>query len=177
MFRLNSKDHMKPLQYVLLLIAVAGFGMAASAQQEAGNGTGERFFPMLGRVLTVNQRQSLLQILGSERGEIRPLEEKLHASRVAMLNEITAGSFDENRIRQDAGKSAAVEADLSVIFARALSKMQPPLSAQQVAQLKSFDPGHFRQARREADPQPAPEVHLKLPPSLPTDTNGLPVVN
>ena len=168
---------MKQLQCVLLLMALVSIGTAVSAQQEAGNGTGERFFPMLSRVLTVNQRQSLLQILGPERGQIRPLEEKLHASRVAMLNQIAGGSFDENLARQEAVESAAAEADLSVIFARALSKMQPPLSVQQVAQLKTFDPGHFRQARGETDPQPAPEVHLKLPPSLPTDTNGLPIVN
>jgi Spy/CpxP family protein refolding chaperone len=168
---------MKQLRCVLLLIVLVSMETAASAQQEAGNGSGERFFPMLSRVLTVNQRQSLLQSLASERGQIRPLEEKLHASRVAMLNQIAGGSFDENLVRQEATQSAAAEADLSVIFARALSKMQPPLSAQQVAQLKNFDPGHFRQARGETDPQLAPEVHLKLPPSLPTDTNGLPIVN
>jgi hypothetical protein len=54
--------------------------------------------------------------------------------------------------------------------------MQPPLSAQQLAQLKNFQSGHFVGFRDEAE-TPAPEVHLKLPPPLPTDTNGLPVVN
>lgn len=168
---------MKQLQCILLLVTVVGLATVASAQQDAANGAGERFFPMLGRVLTANQRQSVLQILAPERGQIRPLEEKLRASRVAMLNEIAGGNFDENLVRQYAAQSAAAEADLSVIFARALSKMQPPLSAQQVAQLRNFDPGRFREARRAADPAPVPEVHLKLPPSLPTDTNGLPVVN
>jgi Spy/CpxP family protein refolding chaperone len=116
--------------------------------------------------------------LGPERGQIRPLEEKLRASRLAMLNQIAGGNFDENLARQYAAQSAAAESDLTVIFARALSKMQPPLSAQQVAQLKNFEPGRFREARRDGvDPPAAPEVHLKLPPSLPTDTNGLPVVN
>ncbi|HEY1786589.1 MAG TPA: periplasmic heavy metal sensor [Verrucomicrobiae bacterium] len=169
---------MKQLHCVLLLIAVLGLGMAASAQQDPGNGAGERFFPMLGRVLTPGQRQSVLQILAPERGQIRPLEEKLRASRVGMLNQVAGGKFDENLAHQYAAQSAAAEAELGVIFARALSKMQPPLSAEQVAQLKNFDPGRFREARRvAADPPAAPEVHLKLPPSLPTDTNGLPIVN
>jgi Spy/CpxP family protein refolding chaperone len=168
---------MKQFQCILLIIAVVGLGTAAMAQQDPQNSAGERFFPMIGRLLTAPQRQSLFQILASERGQIRPLEEKIHASRLAMLNQISAEEFNENLVRQDAAESARAEADLTVIFARALSQMRPPLSAQQIAQLKNVEPGHFREARRDAAPLPAPEVHLKLPPSLPTDTNGLPIVN
>jgi Spy/CpxP family protein refolding chaperone len=169
---------MKLLRRILLLIAVAGLGTGASAQQDFGTGAGERFFPMLNRVLTANQRQSLFQILGAQRDQIRPLEEKIRASRMAILDQSAGGNFDENIIRKYAAQSAAAEADLSVMVARALSKMQPPLSTQEIAQLKNFDPGHFREARRAAaEPAPAPEVHLKLPPSLPADTNGLPVMN
>jgi Spy/CpxP family protein refolding chaperone len=168
---------MKPLHCVFLLITIIGLGTAASAQEDPVYAAGGRAFPMLSRVLTADQRQSVMQILAADRGQIRSLEEKIRASRLAMLNQSAGGNFDENLVRQYAQQSAAAEADLSVIFARALSKMQPPLSAQQLAQVKNFAPGHFREARREADPPPAPEVHLKLPPTLPTDTNGLPVVN
>ncbi|HEV2453094.1 MAG TPA: periplasmic heavy metal sensor [Verrucomicrobiae bacterium] len=168
---------MKSLPWILLVLVLAALANVASAQQDPPNGAVERFFPMVGRVLTANQRQSLLQILAADRAQIRPLEEKLRTSRLAMLNQIAGGNFDENLTRQYAAQSAGAEAALTVILARALSKMQPPLSAQQIAQIKNFDAGRFREARRDAGPAPAPEIHLKLPPSLPTDTNGLPIVN
>jgi Spy/CpxP family protein refolding chaperone len=137
---------------------------------------------MVSRVLTAQQRQSLQQLIEGERAQIRPLVDKLQTSRQAMLNQVVSGTFDENQVRQYATQSANAEADLTVIFARALSHMQPPLSAQQVAQIKNFSPGHLKEVHRgqeEADDASpaAPEVHLKLPPPLPQDTNGLPVVN
>jgi Spy/CpxP family protein refolding chaperone len=170
---------MKKLSCLLILFALASFMAAAWAQQNAA-GVGERLFPMVGRVLTVQQRQSFQQILEAQRAQIRPLVEKLQASRQAMLNQAFSGNFNEGVVRQYAAQSANAEADLSVIFAKALSQMQPPLSAQQIAQLKNSQMGRFRQARNgESDDEPAavPAVHLKLPPPLPTDTNGLPVVN
>lgn len=165
-----------------LLFSLTIFGLAVSAPaQQSANGVGERLFPMVAHVLTAEQRQSLQQILESQRAQIRPLVEKLQATRQAMVNQVVTGGFDEGVVRQYAAQSAGAEADLAVIFARALSQMQPPLSAQQIAQIKSFQPGgHLREHRNdgaEDESQAAPEVHLKLPPPLPTDTNGLPMVN
>ena len=62
-----------------------------------------------------------------------------------------------------------------VIYARALSQMQPPLSPSQLQQLQNFQPGQLRQ---QAIPKTnaAPEKHLDLPPPLPRDSNDLPVV-
>lgn len=170
---------MNKLHCLLLSLAIVGLVASAPAQQNAG-GVGERLFPMIGRVLTTEQRQSLQQIMASERAQIRPLVDKVQASRQALLNQVVSGSFDENLARQYATQSANAEADLAVIFAKALSQMQPPLSAQQVAQLKNPPAGHFKQARNEGaddESEGAPEVHMKLPPPLPRDTNDLPVVN
>ena len=135
-----------------------------------------RLFPMLGRLLTDEQRLSLLRNMDTQRDQIQPLQETIRSSRAALLNQIISGKFDEKLARQYAGQSAGAEAQLTVIFVRALSQMQPPLSAEQLAQLKSFRSGHFVGFRDEAE-APAPEVHLKMPPPLPTDTNGLPIVN
>ena len=170
---------MKKLHCLLLSLALAGFAATTFAQQNAA-GLGERLFPRVGHVLTTEQRQSFQQILEAQGAQIRPLVEKLQASRQAMLNQAVSGNFDENLVRQYAVQSANAEADLTVIFARALSRMQPPLSAEQVAQLKNFQPGRFRGARNgdgDDESEAAPEVHLKLPPPLPRDTNDLPVVN
>ncbi len=165
---------MKKLFCLLLAIALIDLAVTASAQDK-GYGMGDRVFPALGRLLTDDQRKSLQQIMESERGQIRPLEEKIRASRQALLGQIAGGNFDETLANQYAGESAKAEADLMVIMAKALSKMQPPLSAQQIAQLKDFQPGRFK-ASQDA-PAALPESHLKLPPPLPRDTNGLPIVN
>lgn len=167
---------MKMLQSLLVCVFVTILAASVSAQPNRPIGPEGRFFPMLGRLLTDEQRLSLLRNMDSQRDEIQPLQEKIRLARAAMLNQITSGKFDEKLGRQYAGQSAGAEAQLTVIFAKALAQMQPPLSSEQVAQLKTFQSGRFVGFRDEAE-TPAPEVHLKLPPSLPADTNGLPIVN
>ena len=134
-----------------------------------------RFFPALNRVLTEEQRQSLRAALELQRDKMPPLEEKLRASRRALLDAAAGGKFDENLARQNAEASAGAEAELAVIYVRALSQMRPPLSAQQVGQLKNSQPGQF-QPPAGPPAKTAPEKHLALPPPLPRDTNDLPVV-
>jgi Spy/CpxP family protein refolding chaperone len=167
---------MKNLRCFLLCIVVITLAVKCSAQQNRPMGLETRFFPMLGRLLTDEQRLSLLRNMDSQRDQIQPLQEKIRSSRAALLNQIVSGKFDENLARQYAAQSAGAEAQLTVIFARALAHMQPPISAEQLAQLKASQSGRFFGFRDEAE-TPAPEVHLKLPPSLPSDTNGLPIVN
>jgi Spy/CpxP family protein refolding chaperone len=167
---------MNILKCLLIAIIVTVWAGAASAQSNHPMGLEARFFPILGRLLTDEQRLSLLRNMDSQRDQIQPLQEKIRSSRAALLNQIVNGKFDEKFARQYAGQAAGAEAQLTVIFARALSQMQPPLSARQIAQLKNFQSGRFFGFRDEAE-APAPEVHLKLPPPLPTDTNGLPIVN
>jgi Spy/CpxP family protein refolding chaperone len=165
---------------ILLCISVAAFcAMIAPAQNQpqrppalAGAG---RFFPALNQVLTDEQRQSLRAALESQRDKMPPLEEKVRASRRALLDAATGAKFDENLVRQAAQTSAGAEAELTVIYIRALSQMQPPLSAQQLQQLNNFQPGQFQSPSGSAA-EPAPEKHLALPPPLPRDTNDLPVV-
>lgn len=167
---------MNTLKCLLLSIVVTLLAAECFAQQYHPMGLESRFFPAIGRLLTDEQRLSLLRNMDSQRDQIQPLQERIRSSRAALLNQIVSGKFDEKLSRQWAAQSAGAEAQLTVIFVRALSQMQPPLSAQQLAQLKNFQSGRFAGFRDEAE-APAPEVHLKLPPSLPTDTNGLPIVN
>lgn len=167
---------MKKLQYLLFSVVLAVSAASCFGQANRPMGMEGRLFPMLARLLTDQQRLSLMRNMDSQRDQIEPLQETIRSSRGALLNQIVTGKFDEKLARQYAGQSAGAEAQLTVIFVRALSQMQPPLSAQQLAQMKNFQSGRFVGFRDEAE-APAPEVHLKLPPPLPTDTNGLPVVN
>jgi Spy/CpxP family protein refolding chaperone len=160
---------------VAATLATAGFAQNEAARQNAG----DRFFPGLARVLTDAQRDSLRTVLSSQLSQIQPLERQLRSSRQAILSEITSGNFNEANARQNAQASANAEAELTVIYARALSQMSPPLSAEQVQQIKSFQPGQFQRGGDGA-PEGAstpPASHLPLPPDLPRDSNGLPVTN
>ena len=165
---------------VLLSISLAVFCAAiAPAQNQPRRPlpltAGERFFPALNRVLTDEQRQSLRAALEPQRDKMPALEEKVRASRRALLDAAVGGKFDENLVRQSAEASAVAEAELTVIYVRALSQMHPPLSAQQLEQLKNFQPGQF-QAQSGPAAASVPEKHLELPPPLPRDTNDLPVL-
>jgi Spy/CpxP family protein refolding chaperone len=165
---------MKKLHCFLLTIAITGVAVLASAQQNGGNGITDRFFPTLGRLLTDDQRQSLRDLMQSRRDQLQPLEKEMRTSRQALLSQITSGPFDENLVRQYAEQSARAESELTVIFAKALSQMQPPLSAQQIRQLRNFQPGRFQDFDQGGGDEP--QSHLKLPPPLPRDTNDLPMV-
>ena len=155
-------------------MAIVGLATLAQAQQNGGNGITDRFFPALSRLLTDDQRQSLRSLIQSQREQLQPLEKEMRASRQALLNQITSGQFDENLARQYAEQSAKAESELTLIFAKALSKMQPSLTAQQIKQLKSFQPGRFQDFDQGGGD--APQPIMKLPPPLPRDTNDLPVV-
>jgi Spy/CpxP family protein refolding chaperone len=168
------------MKTIVVGLALTIWTTLALAQNEAARqNAGDRFFPGLARVMTDAQRESLRTVLASQYSQIQPLERQLRSSRQALLSEITSGSFNEANARQDAQVSANAEVELTVIYARALSQMSPPLSAAQIQQMKSFQPGQFQ---REGDGaqegvSTPPASHLPLPPDLPRDSNGLPVVN
>jgi Spy/CpxP family protein refolding chaperone len=164
------------MKRIICFILMTGWVAVASAQNQSSRpNAGDRLFPALTRVLTDAQRESLRTTLESQSAQIQSLERTMRTSRQALLDEITGGNFDEAAARQNAQASASAEADLTVIYAKALSQMNPPLSAEQIGQIKSFSPG---QSRRGADAgDSAPGQHLPLPAPLPQDSNGLPVVN
>ena len=167
--------------YLRLIILLIATGLASSGsaqtpgQRPQGFGAGDRLFPMLNRVLTDEQRSSLRAALEPQRDKMQPLEEKLRVSRRALLDAMASGKFDEAAARQNADESARAEAELTVIFAKAVSQMQPPLSAQQIEQMKNFQPGQFQQ-QNATSTEAAPRPHMDLPPPLPRDSNDLPIV-
>lgn len=167
--------------FAAIAIVLANCAPSAQAQtpgqRQQNFGGGDRFFPALNRVLTDEQRQSFRAAIESQSEKIQPLEEKMRASRKALLDEITGGKFDETAARQSAEESAKAEAELTVIFAKALSQIQPPISARQIEQMKNFQPGQNQQQLQSApQTEVAPRPKMDLPPPLPRDANDLPVV-
>jgi Spy/CpxP family protein refolding chaperone len=179
----RQKSKMKTTRFYICLAAIfiavsCGSSKAqtpAQPQRPQNFVPGERFFPMLNRVLTDEQRESLRALAQAQRDQIRPLEEKLMAARRALLDAAVSGKPDDNLIRQNADALAKAESELTVIYVRAISQIKPPLTPEQIGQMKNLQPGagRFQAAPPEKSP---PEKHLDLPPPLPRDTNDLPVV-
>lgn len=168
------------MKRTLILILLAGWVTLASAQNQAvRQNAGERVFPGIGRVLTDAQRESLRVVLKSHYADLQPLEQKMRASRQALIDQISSGNFDEMVARENAQTAADAEVELTVIYARALSQMTPPLSPDQIQQIRTFQPGQLQRGEDAGQPDTStpPQSHLPLPPELPRDSNGLPVVN
>lgn len=167
--------------FAAITIGPVNFASSAHAQtpgqRQQNFGGGERFFPALNRVLTNGQRKSYRAVLETQFAKIQPLEEKMRNSRKALLDEIAGEKFDEAVAIQNAEASAKAEAELTVIFAKALSEMKPPLSTDQIQQMKNFQPGQGQQQFQSApQTENSPPAKSDLPPPLPRDANDLPVV-
>lgn len=121
-----------------------------------------RAVPMLERVLSGEQRESLRVAMESEREQTRSLLEKLRDARQALMKITLAEEFDEDAVRAKAVEVGQLEAELTVLRARAISKMQPPLSEEQIERISNPPP-------REIDgppdgPGPGPRRNKRPPP-------------
>jgi Spy/CpxP family protein refolding chaperone len=147
-----------------------------------GGGPGQ-FGPAFGRIfgiLTDDQRVSLRQAFEDQRDKARELEEHLRAAREELLNAGLASKFDEELIRQKAMAAARIEAELTVLRAKSLSKIRPPLTPEQVQKLKAPPAPGAEEApgapSRGRSPVPARDEHglpikpapLPQPPAKPT---------
>jgi len=122
-------------------------------------------------VLTPEQRQSLREAAEADRDQVRELQEQLRQAREA-VEQVSIGKFDEPELRQRLEAKAKLETELAVIRARNLSKIEPPLTAQQIEAIKNALPGAAMPANRPArgglrplpGDRPAPDP---LPPRRP----------
>ena len=98
------------------------------------------FLPGLGpvaNVLTEEQRASFRKAMEAQRETVRDLENKLRDARGKLFAQGLGEKFDEAAVRQQALAVATLEAEMSVARARALSQIQPPLSAEQIGKIKT----------------------------------------
>lgn len=130
----------------------------------------------VGNVFTDEQRASFRQAMDGQREKMRDTETRLRDARIKLLETGLAEKFDEAAVRQQAMAVATLEAELSVIRTRALSRLQPPLSPEQLEKIKSgLAAAPFRNGPRNADrPEPAAERRRSLI-STNRDENNLPL--
>lgn len=107
----------------------------------------------------------------AQREPMRELEQKIRAARKDLMRASLAANFDEDAIRQKALEAGRLEAEMAVLRAKAFSKLKPPLSAEQIEQIKNppppenFDGPNRGEFRRRHD----------RPPGGPRDGNDLPL--
>ena len=128
-------------------------------------------------VLTEEQRDSLRQASEGQREKIRMLEEKLRDARKAVMEAAVGEKLDEDTLRKKVMDAAKLDAEWTVLRAKALSLIKPPLSNEQIERIKNPSPlegtpGRGRDARtgvrtRPNSPQSGRDENDLPPPPKP----------
>lgn len=108
---------------------------------------GDPFVERFVNVLTDEQKESFRKASEGQRDKSRELEEKLRDARKAILEATLAEKLDEDALRKKFMDAAKIDADLTVLRAKALSQVKPPLSKEQIEKLKApqtMEGGNFR---------------------------------
>lgn len=126
----------------------------AGGPQEGGfrPGAGGALFPLMERILTDEQRESLRAALEGQREQLRELEGKIREARRDLMKASLTGKFDEDAVRAQALAAAKLEAELTVLRAKAFAQMKPALSPEQLEQLKARPPFGDNPQGRESRP-------------------------
>jgi Spy/CpxP family protein refolding chaperone len=115
-------------------------------------------------VLTEEQRASFRQAMEGEREKVRELEQKSGEARRELMEAALVDKFEEAKVRQKLDALTKVDADLTMIRIKALSKVEPKLTAEQLQKLRTA---------AQPDGAGAPESRKRRPEGE-RDENGLP---
>jgi Spy/CpxP family protein refolding chaperone len=117
------------------------------ARAQGGNGfnggQGVAGFALGGPVAVLDdqQRASYESIMNGQRGRLAELQSKLRAARQDLVATSVDQKFDENVIRQKALVIARIDAEMTVLRIKVFSQVQPPLTPEQIAKVKTGEPG------------------------------------
>jgi Spy/CpxP family protein refolding chaperone len=160
----------------ILGLAIAAFGQSQNqssdnprTRRQFGPAAAGRFSPGFERVLNVltdEQRASIREAMAADREKIRDLEQKIRESRKELFELGLREKFDEAAVREKANEAAKLDAEMTVLRVKAISKIQPPLTAEQIEKIKNSAPPEA------ADRQPEPPRRRH---DIPRDENGLPL--
>ena len=111
---------------------------------------------LIERILTDDQRDSMRQAFEANREKNRATMEKIRDAHKALNQAALAEEFKEDIVRAKALEVAKLEAELTVTRLKALSEVQPALSAEQVE--KILNPPQFQpqQGGNPANQNPVP---------------------
>lgn len=164
-----------------LLLGALGIAISASGQRQNqsadsasprrpfGSAAAGRFSPGFERVLNVltdDQRASMREAMAADREKIRDLEQKIRESRKQLFELGLREKFDEAAVREKANEAGKFDAEMTVLRVKAISKIRPPLTAEQIEKIKSSSGPEM------GDRQPEPPRRRN---DIPRDENGLPL--
>ncbi len=121
-------------------------------------------------VLTPEQRDSMRQVAMENREQAMGLESKMQEARKAALDAALESPINEAALRAKLEAVAKLETEITILRVKAFAKMDPPLSAEQKAQIKNppqMNDALRDRARRPMLDQPGegqPGEKLNLPP-------------
>jgi len=121
------------------------------------------------RVLTPEQRQSLRSASEANQDKVRELEEKLAEAQKAAMEASIARKIDEAALRSKLQAAAELNTELALLRARTLAKMEPPLTDDQIEQIKNPPPPGERLRDRP------PGAFQQRPPREPLQPEGRPL--
>jgi len=124
-------------------LTIGAIAYAAPAAREAGHRRGMLGERLASLGLTDEQKARLKDTLQAHKATVKPLVDKLVAERRALQDLIHTGKADEAAVRAQAGKIAAVEADLAVERAKIVAELRPVLTEEQIKKLQEMK-GEFR---------------------------------
>jgi Spy/CpxP family protein refolding chaperone len=124
-------------------------------------------------VLTDQQRVSYEAAMGKQRAKMLELQAQIRIARQDFVAASVDQKFDENVLRQKAMAAYRFEAEMAVLRAKAMSEVQPPLTAEQIEKIKTGQPGQVRPLRQQQQQLEHSAPHSS-PASTNHDENGLP---
>jgi hypothetical protein len=114
--------------------------------------------------LSEEQRDSYQKILADQRDQLMELNSKLQAANQQISDAVLQTNVNEKIIREKVLAAAQIQAEMVILRAKALSQVQPPISAEQLEKMKN---------PRPMMPMQRPMAPV-APPSTNHDQNGLP---
>jgi periplasmic protein CpxP/Spy len=125
--------------FVATATLFAGYAADASA---AGRGPEHRGHPDLWLLkkldLSPVQKQQAKDIFRTQRSQIKPVIQQMAAERRALRNLVQADAIDEQAIRTQAARVAAVQADLAVQRAHLFHDLRGILTPEQLQKFKEL---------------------------------------
>jgi Spy/CpxP family protein refolding chaperone len=135
------------------------FGMGAAGRFSAG-------FERVLSVLTEEQRASMREAMAADREQVRDLDLRIRQARREMFELGLKEKFDEAAVREKATAAAKLDAEMTVLRVKALSRMRPPLTAEQIAKIRESARSELGESQAEAP---------RRRHDIPRDENGLPL--
>jgi Spy/CpxP family protein refolding chaperone len=108
-------------------------------------------------ILNPEQRESLRGAMQADQEKIRELEQQLREARKAAADAGIGKDFKEEDLRAKLEAAAKLDTEITVLRAKALAQVQPPLTDDQIQKLKNPPPmGDRMRERRPEGFQPRP---------------------